>query len=94
MLEEGKAKSLREIAETEKVDNSYVSWTVDLTLLAPDVVVQSWETSCPREPLFLFSLDVPAVDTGQGSPHRLLSLIKRSANNPVAPYTVSCWLVL
>lgn len=47
-LEEGKAKSLREIAEKEKVNSSYVSRMVNLTLLAPDIVAaildeQLWE---------------------------------------------------
>jgi predicted transcriptional regulator len=39
MLETGQAKSLREIAEKEGVDNSYVSRMVNLTTLAPDIVV-------------------------------------------------------
>lgn len=38
MLESGKAKSLREIATVEGVDNSYVSRMVNLTTLAPDIV--------------------------------------------------------
>ena len=38
MLETGQAKSLREIAEKEGVDNSYVSRMVNLTTLAPDIV--------------------------------------------------------
>ena len=38
MLEEGKAKSLRDTAAKEKVDNSYVSRIVNLTLLAPNIV--------------------------------------------------------
>lgn len=38
MLETGEAKSLREIAEKEGVDNSYVSRMVNLTTLAPDTV--------------------------------------------------------
>ena len=36
MLESGEAKSLREIAALEGVDNSYVSRMVNLTTLAPD----------------------------------------------------------
>ena len=38
MLESGEAKSLREIAALEGVDNSYVSRMVNLTTLAPDIV--------------------------------------------------------
>lgn len=38
MLETWQAKSLREIAEKEGVDNSYVSRMVNLTTLAPDIV--------------------------------------------------------
>jgi len=37
-LEAGAAKSLREIAALEGVDNSYVSRMVNLTTLAPDIV--------------------------------------------------------
>ena len=38
MLESGEAKSLREIAALQGVDNSYVSRMVNLTTLAPDIV--------------------------------------------------------
>jgi hypothetical protein len=38
MLESGEAKSLKEIARREGVDNSYVSRMVNLTTLAPDIV--------------------------------------------------------
>ena len=39
MLESGEAGSLREIADREGVDNSYVSRMINLTCLAPDIVV-------------------------------------------------------
>jgi hypothetical protein len=39
MLESGEVKSLTEIAKREGVDNSYVSRMVNLTTLAPDIVV-------------------------------------------------------
>ena len=42
MLESGEAKSLREIASLESVDNSYMSSMVNLTTLVPDIV----EPSC------------------------------------------------
>ena len=38
MLENGKIASIRAIAEKEKVDPSYVSRVLNLTLLAPDLV--------------------------------------------------------
>ena len=38
MLESGEAKSLKEIATREGIDNSYVSRMVNLTTLAPDIV--------------------------------------------------------
>ena len=62
LLEEGKAKSLREIAEKEKVDSSYVSRMVNLTLLAPDIVAAILDDQLP-EGISLFDL---AVDVGVG----------------------------
>lgn len=38
MLESGEAATLKEIAAREKVDDSYVSRMVNLTMLAPDIV--------------------------------------------------------
>jgi len=60
MLEEGKAKSLREIAEKEKIDNSHASRMVNLTLLAPDIVAAILDDQL-REGIALFDLavDVP-----------------------------------
>ena len=37
MLEAGKCHSIAEIAEAEKIDRSFVSRLLDLTLLAPDI---------------------------------------------------------
>src|SRR5512134_1172344 len=37
MLEAGKCRSIAEIAEAEKIDRSFVSQLLDLTLLAPDI---------------------------------------------------------
>jgi hypothetical protein len=62
MLEEGRAKSLREIAEKEKVDSSYVSRMVNLTLLAPDIVAAILDDQLP-EGVSLFDL---AVDVAAG----------------------------
>jgi hypothetical protein len=36
-LEAGKCRSITEIAEAEKIDRSFVSRLLDLTLLAPDI---------------------------------------------------------
>jgi len=47
MLEEGKAMSPREIAEKERVDNSYVSRMMNLTLFAPDIVVTILDDQLP-----------------------------------------------
>jgi len=38
LLESGKVKSIAEIARANKVDGSYVSRMLDLTLLAPDII--------------------------------------------------------
>lgn len=38
MIESGKVRSLNDIAETEKLNSSYVSRIFRLTLLAPDIV--------------------------------------------------------
>jgi hypothetical protein len=37
MLEQGRCRSIAEIAEAEKVNRAYVSRLLDLTLLAPDI---------------------------------------------------------
>jgi hypothetical protein len=37
MLENGRCRSIAEIAEAEKIDRAYVSRLLDLTLLAPDI---------------------------------------------------------
>jgi hypothetical protein len=55
MLESGEAKSLREIAALEGVDNSYVSRMVNLTTLAPDIVDAILQNALPDH-LTLFDL--------------------------------------
>ena len=37
MLEARKCRSIAKIAEAEKIGRSFVSWLLDLTLLAPDI---------------------------------------------------------
>ena len=49
MLEDSQVKSLRKLAEKEKVDNSYVSRMVNLTLLAPDIVAVPRASQTGRE---------------------------------------------
>jgi len=57
MLETGQVKSLREIAEKEGIDNSYVSRMVNLTTLAPDIVEAILDDQLPPT-LTLFDLAV------------------------------------
>lgn len=57
MLKSGKVKSLREIAERENIDNSYVSRMVNLTCLAPDIVAAILEDELPDH-ITLFELAV------------------------------------
>jgi hypothetical protein len=62
MLESGEAKSLREIAALEGVDNSYVSRMVNLTTLAPDIVDAILLNELPDHlTLFDIAVDLPAM---------------------------------
>ena len=62
MLESGEAKSLREIAKREGVDNSYVSRMVNLTTLAPDIVEAILKDALPDLlTLFDLAVDPPAL---------------------------------
>ena len=62
MLESGEAKSLREIAKREGVDNSYVSRMVNLTTLAPDIVEAILKDALPDHlTLFDLAVDPPAL---------------------------------
>ena len=54
-LSSGKARSLREIAAREGVDNSYVSRMVNLTTLAPDIVAAILDDALP-DAITLFDL--------------------------------------
>jgi hypothetical protein len=61
MLQEGKVNSLREIAGKEKIDNSYVSRMVNLTLLAQDIVAAILDDQLLQGmSLFDLAVDVPA----------------------------------
>lgn len=57
MLESGEAKSLKEIAAREGIDNSYVSRMVNLTTLAPDIVAAILDEALPNH-ITLFDLAV------------------------------------
>ena len=62
MLESGEAKSLKEIATLEGVDNSYVSRMVNLTMLAPDIVAAILDDAMPNHiTLFDLAVDPPAL---------------------------------
>lgn len=62
MLESGEAKSLKEIATLEGIDNSYVSRMVNLTTLAPDIVAAILDDALPNHvTLFDLAVDPPAV---------------------------------
>lgn len=55
-------KSLREIAEREGVNNSYVSRMVNLTTLAPDIVAAILDDDLPDHiTLFELAVDPPAL---------------------------------
>jgi hypothetical protein len=55
MLESGEAKTMKEIARREGVDDSYVSRMVNLTALAPDIVAAILDETLPSE-VTLFEL--------------------------------------
>jgi hypothetical protein len=62
MLESGEAKSMKEIARREGVDDSYVSRMVNLTTLAPDLVAAILnETLPPEVTLFELAAGTPLV---------------------------------
>jgi len=62
MLESGEVKSLSEIARKEGVDSSYVSRMVNLTILAPDIVVAILDGTLPPDlTLFDLAVDPPSL---------------------------------
>ena len=62
MLESGEAKSLKEIAAREGIDNSYVSRMVNLTTLAPDIIAAILDDAMPNHvTLFDLAVDPPAL---------------------------------
>lgn len=62
MLESGEVGSLREIADKEGVDNSYVSRMINLTCLAPDIVAAILDDTVPDHvTLFDLAVDPPRL---------------------------------
>ena len=62
MLESGEAKSLKEIATREGIDNSYVSRMDNLTTLALDIVAAILDDALPNHvTLFDLAVDPPAL---------------------------------
>jgi len=62
MLESGEVSSMKEIARREGVDDSYVSRMVNLTTLAPYIVVAILDDTLPEEvTLFELAAGTPVV---------------------------------
>ena len=55
MVESGEVRTLSEVAEREGMDRAYVSWMVNLTTLAPDIVAAILDETLPPE-VTLFDL--------------------------------------
>jgi len=75
MLESGEAKSLKQIAAQEGVDNSYVSRMVNLTTLATDIVAAILDDALPDHiTLFDLAVDPPALWEEQRTRIALISI--------------------
>jgi len=62
MMETGEVSSLREIAQLEGLDNSYISRMVNLTTLAPDIVEAILDDCLPPNiTLFDLAVDPPRL---------------------------------
>ena len=67
MLESGEVKSLRQIAEREKLDLRYIRRMVRLTSLSPYIVEAILDDALPSgSSLFDFSNEVPLLWAEQG----------------------------
>lgn len=83
MLETGQVKSLREIAEKEGIDNSYVSRMVNLTTLAPDIVEAILDDQLPPTlTLFDLAVDPPKLWSEQRKKQAYDQLNFRSLSQP------------
>ena len=68
MLESGKVKTMRELANREGLDNSYVSRMINLTLLPPWTVTAILDDTLPNHiTLFDLAVDPPVVWATQPS---------------------------
>ncbi len=61
IVESGEARTLTEVAEREGMDRTYVSRMVNLTTLAPDIVVILDETLPPEVTLFDLASGTPLL---------------------------------
>ena len=62
MLEKGEVSSLRELAQLEGLDNSYISRMVNLTTLAPDIGEAILDDQLPPTvTLFDLAVDPPRL---------------------------------
>lgn len=98
MLESGEAKSLKEIARREGVDDSYVSHMVNLTTLAPDIVAAILDDKLPPE-VTLFDLAAGTPLLWEEQRGRLVGLsnaelMSRSFRSSDAGSSASSWLDL
>ena len=71
-LESGRASSLRDIAQQEGIDNSYVSRLVNLTTLAPDIIEAILDDQLPDHvTLFELAVDPPRLWSEQRGQFRI-----------------------
>lgn len=84
MLESGEVKSLRELAQREGVDSSYVSRMINLTTLAPDIVAAILDEKLPPA-LTLFDLAVDPPALWEEQPARINRLSKREHRGGTRP---------
>jgi len=98
LLESGAAKAIKEIALREGIDDSYVSRMVNLTTLAPDIVVAILDETLPSE-VTLFDLTAGAPLRWEEQRGRLdglsnVELMSRSFRSTDAGSSASSWLDL
>lgn len=61
MLESGEYATIREIAVAEKINETYVSHVLRLTLLAPDIVEAILNGRQPKEMQLALRVEVPTA---------------------------------
>ncbi|MBT2748384.1 MULTISPECIES: LacI family transcriptional regulator [unclassified Lysobacter] len=65
MLERGEMSSMKEIAETESTDNSYVGRIINLTLLAPEIVAGILDDTIPDVQIDRLGISPPLLWSDQ-----------------------------